>query len=414
MMGILRRNLGVKLLSFLVAILFWLFVIYQGSSDKIIPEQTLNVPLVVTNLPQNMIVMSTLPLVSVRFQGINPSANIKDIYAQVDLTGGTAGDHDYNVKVNYPSGTNVVDWQPTSIKLTLDTVQEKIVPVQVAMSGNPADGFQVGTPMVKPSAVNVRGPSKFVSTLDKVIAEVNIAGANNTVEVSPPISFRDKAGKPILGPNPSVDILTAYPSSVDVVVPVTAKGLSTKMVTLNVKTTGTVAQGKVLKSVLPSPISVQVTGSAQALKGFDSLTVGPVDLSGLTEDKTFPIPLDKISLPSGVSFLDGTTISVIAQIGAGPIQKTITGVPVEIRNVDKSLQVDQTTSPLDVVIEGLPDVVNNVTTDQIQLWVDASGQAVGSYPNTPVLWQLPPGVTMPTTPQITYSLKAKASTSKGE
>lgn len=405
MVTILRRNLGVKLLSFIFAIFFWLFVMNQGTSDKLIPDQTLTVPLVVSNLPSNMVVMSQLPLVSVRFQGINPSANIKDIYAQIDLTGGTAGERSYTIKVNAPTGTNVVDVQPASIKLLLDSVQEKTVPVQVTMSGNPADGFQVGTPIVRPSAVNVRGPSSIVSNLDKVTAEVSLAGANDTVQVSRPISFRDKAGKPIFGPNPSVDILTAFPSSVDVIVPVVPKGLSSKMVPLKVTTTGTVPQGKVLRSLLPSPSSVQVSGTPQALKGFDSLNLGPIDLSSLTEDKTFLIPLDKVTLPSGVSFLDGTTLSIIAQIGPGPIQKTMTGVPVQIRNLGKDLQVEQTIAPIDVVIEGLPDIVKNVTPDQIQLWVDASGQAAGSYPNTQVFWQLPPGITMPTTPQVNYSLK---------
>lgn len=405
MVTILRRNLGVKLLSFIFAIFFWLFVMNQGTPDKLIPDQTLTVPLVVSNLPSNMVVMSQLPLVSVRFQGINPSANIKDIYAQIDLTGGTAGEHNYTIKVNTPTGTNVVDVQPASIKLLLDSVQEKTVPVQVTMSGNPAGGFQVGTPIVRPSAVNVRGPSSIVANLDKVTADVSLAGANDTVQVSRPISFRDKAGKPIFGPNPSVEILTAYPSSVDVIVPVVTKGLSSKMVPLKITTTGTVPQGKVLRSLLPSPASVQVSGTPQALKGFDSLNLGPIDLSSLTEDKTFLIPLDKVTLPSGVSFLDGTTLSVIAQIGPGPIQKTITGVPVQIRNVGKDLEVEQTIAPIDVVIEGLPDIVKNITPDQIQLWVDASGQAAGSYPNTQVFWQIPPGITMPTTPQVSYNLK---------
>jgi YbbR domain-containing protein len=412
MVEILRRNLGVKLLSFLVAILFWLFVMNQGTSDKIIPDQTLTVPLVVSNLPSNMVVMSQLPLVSVRFQGINPSANIKDIYAQIDLTGGTAGERNYAIKVNTPPGTNVVDVQPASIKLSLDSVQEKTVLVQASILGKPADGYQLGTPIMKPSAVNVRGPSSIVTVMDKVTAEVSLAGANDAVEVSRPISFRDKEGKPIFGPNPSVDILTAYPSSVDVIVPVIPIGQSSKMIPIKVATTGTMPQGKVLRSLLPSPASVQVSGTPQALKGFDSLNLGPVDLSTLTEDKTIQISLDKVNLPSGVAFLDGTTLSVIAQVGSGPIQKTITGVPVQIRNVDKTLDVDQSIAPIDVVIEGLPDIVKNVTPEQIQLWVDASGQAAGSYENTQIYWQLPPGVTMPTTPKVSYSLKAHVA--KGE
>lgn len=407
MLEMLRRNLGVKLLSFFVAILFWVFVTNQGTTDKLVQDQTLTVPLVVSNLPDNMIVMTQLPLVSVRFQGINPSANIKDIYAQIDLTGGTVGEHNYNINVNAPTGTNVVAVQPSSVKLKLDSVQEKTVPVQVSLTGTPAEGFQTIAPIVRPSAVNVRGPSSIVSGLNSVIAEIGVSGANSTVEASRPISFRDKNNQPILGPNPSEDILTAYPSSVDVLVPVVPKGLSTKMISLHVSTSGSVPNGKVLTSLLPSPASVQVTGTAQTLKGFDSLNLGPIDLSTLTENKTIIISPDKVSLPAGVSFVDGTTLSVIAQIGAGPIDRTINNVPVQVRNLGNNLEIAQPITPLNVVIEGLPDVVNKVTADQIQLWVDASNQNAGDYPDTQVLWQLPPGVAMTTTPQVSYTLKAK-------
>jgi hypothetical protein len=58
-------------------------------------------------------------------------------------------------------------------------------------------------------------------------------------------------------------------------------------------------------------------------------------------------------------------------------------------------------------VEGLPDILKDVASTQIQLWVDATGQVAGTYANTKVYWQLPPGVIMPTTPQVNYSLKAK-------
>jgi hypothetical protein len=58
-------------------------------------------------------------------------------------------------------------------------------------------------------------------------------------------------------------------------------------------------------------------------------------------------------------------------------------------------------------VEGLPDILKDVTPSQIQFWVDATGQAAGTYTNAKVFWQLPPGVTMTTTPQVNYSLKAK-------
>ena len=401
-----RRNLGIKIISFLFAILFWLFVMNQGATDKLIADQTLTIPLVANGLPQNMVVMTQLPLVRVRVQGINPSANIKDIYAQIDLSGGVPGERSYIIKVNTPPGTNVVDLQPSSIKLLIDSVQQKMIPVVATVTGNPADGYQVGSTLVRPSAVNVRGPSSILSTLDKVTTEISVTGAKDTIQVSRPVSFRDKEGKPIFGPNPTADILSAYPSTVDVIVPVMTKGLSLKMIPLKVTSTGTPAQGKALRSLIPAPDSVQVMGTPQALKGFDSLNLGPVDISNLTEDKTFQISIDKVTLPPGVEFFDGTTLSIIAQIGPGVIQKRISGVPVQIRNVGTGLDIDQSVPPIDIVVEGLPDSLKNLTSDQIQLWVDASGQVAGSYPNSNVYWQLPPGVTMPTPPQVNYSLKA--------
>ncbi|TGE33001.1 CdaR family protein [Desulfosporosinus sp. Sb-LF] len=401
-----RRNLGVKGISFLFAIIFWLFVMNQGSPDTLTGEQTLTIPLVDNGLPQNMVVLTRLPSVRIRLQGINPSANIKDLYAEIDLSGGTPGEHTYTIKVNTPPGTKVVDLQPVDVKLQLDTVQEKMIPVEALVTGSPAEGYQMGTPFVKPTAVNVRGPSSILATLNKVTVEVSATGATDTIQVSRPVSFRDKEGKLIFGPNPSVDILSASPSSVDVINPVMLKGLSSKMVPLKATSNGTPAQGKVLRSLVPSPASVQVLGATQALKGFDSLNLGPVDISNLTEDKVFQIPSDKVTLPQGITFPDGTALSVIAQIGPGVIQKEIPNVPVQIRNIGAGLEQDPAATPVNIVVEGLSDILKDVKADQIQLWVDASGQAAGSYANTKVFWQLPPGVTMPTTPQVSYNLKA--------
>lgn len=410
MLEMLRRNLVVKVVSFLFAILFWLFVQNQGTTDKLLPEQTLTIPLVVSGLDQNMMVMTQLPLVRVRLQGINPSANIKDIYAQVDLSSGVPGKNNYSIKVNYPQGTNVVDYQPASIELTLDTIQEKMFPVQAVISGVPSDNYQAGTPIIKPSAVNVRGPSSKLDDLDKVIVEISVTGANETLQVSRPVSFRDKEGKPIIGPNLSLDILSSYPSSVDVIVPIIAKDLSTKMIPVKVTSKGTPASGMELRSLVPSPAALQVSGTAEALKELDAVYIGPVDITGLGEDKTFQIPLGEVNLPKGVSLLNGTALSVTAQIKEGPTKKNISGVPVRIHNIGEGLELEQAISAVDIVIEGLAANLKDVKAEQIQLWVDASGQAEGSYKDVKVFWQLPPGVTLQDTPQVSYTLKARKDT----
>ncbi|MHB1405687.1 MAG: CdaR family protein [Desulfitobacteriaceae bacterium] len=403
---VLRRNAGYKVASLILAILAWLLVTNQ-SSDRILNGDQMTVPLVIRNQPFNSIVMTKLPSVRVRLRGNNPSFNVKDLFAYVDLSGAATGEETYTVNMDAPPGIQVQDLQPNKITLQLDTVQEKEIPVQAMITGDPAEGFVLGNPVLKPSVVNVRGPSTVLATLDKVLVEVNVAGAAEPLHVSHPVLFRDKGGKPIYGPDPGVEILTASPGIIDVIVPVQPKSFANKMIPLRVTSKGAPAAGVVLRSLVPVPVSVQVFGTPDALKGFDSLALGPVDITGISEDKVFQIGTDKVVLPAGVSFAAGTNITVLAQIGPGVQEKSVSGIKIQVRNVDAALEVEQALQSVSVTVKGLPEDLAKLTPEQIQLWVDATGLAAGSYPDTQVYWQLPPGIEMVPVPNVTLSLKAK-------
>lgn len=403
MREVFQRHLGYKVASFVLAILFWLWVMNQAANQNLTGDQVLTIPLVTKGQSQDLIVMSKLPSVRVRLQG---SVNTKDLFAYVDLSGATPGEHTYQVKMDALQGVNVIDIQPQTISLQVDTVQEKVLPVEVKMSGNPAIGYQAGTPVVRPASVNVRGPSSVLGMLDKVTVDSSISGASESIQASYPVMFRDKAGKPIYGPDLSVDVLTSSPKSVDVVVPIYPKDYSNKTIPVKVATTGTPGNGLSLRSLTPVPGSVQVSGEESALKGIDTLTLGPIDVSGLTEDKVFQIPTEKVALPAGISLIPGTGFTVMADIGLGPVQKTVSNVPVETKNIGDGLQLEQPMAPLTITIEGYPEVVDQIRTDQIKLWVDAAGLSAGNYPNGKVYWQLPPGVKMIGTPQVSFTLKS--------
>lgn len=406
---VIKRNLGYKIVSLLLAILFWLWVTNQNqaSSQTLNGDQTLTVPLVTKNLPVNSMVMTKLPSVRVRLQGSNPSVNVKDLYAYIDLSGTTPGEHPYDVKMDPIPGVQIKELTPQQVTLHIDTVQEKMLPVQANISGSPAEGKEVGNPILKPSVVNVRGPGSVLSTLDKVVVEVNVSGATDTVSKSLPVLFRDKAGQVIFGPDPSIETLISSPGSVDMMIPIIAKGSASKMIPVRVISKGDPATGMVLRSLQAVPDRVQVWGTPEALKGFDGLNIGPVDLTGLTENKTFPISSDKVSLPAGVSFGPGTQFTVAATIGKAPQNKTFTGLSVTVKNIPNDLVFDGAPGNVDVTVNALPEILNTLTPDQISLWVDATGQVAGSHADTKVFWQLPPGVEMVTAPNVTYSLKAK-------
>lgn len=408
-----KRNLGYKVASLILAILFWLWVTSQGSSQTLDRNQTLTIPLVTKNLPVNSIIMTKLPSVRVSLQGSNPSVNVKDLFAYVDLAGSKPGEQDYEIKMDSIPNIKILEITPNRVSLQLDTVQEKMVPVQLVLAGVPAEGKEVGEAVLKPNVVNVRGPGTLLASVDKVLVEANVAGATETIQVSRPVLFRDKAGQAIFGPDPSVETLNANPGSVDIIVPILSKGLGNKMIPLKVLSQGTPAEGMIIRSLQVVPDGVQVFGTPETLKGFDILNLGPIDLKGIAEDKTFDISTDRISLPSGISFGAKTNFTVIVKVGKAAQTKNLTGIPVVIKNIPAGLEVEQAVSAVDITVQALPEVLEKLTADQISLWVDASGLLAGNHPDSKVFWQLPAGVEMTSVPKVTFSLKAKAAPPQG-
>jgi len=201
---ILRRNLGYKVISIVVAFLLWLWVTYSGSVNAVHGEQDINIPLVIRNLPGNMIVMTKLPTVRVRIKSTNPSITVSELYAYVDLSNAQPGEQSYPISMEPILGVEVLEMSPQSVVLNIDTVEEKMVAVELSLQGKPAEGYVTGTPILTPSTVNVRGPSSILATLDKGIVELNIDGAKETVAVTKPVLFRDNAGQPIYGPDPTM------------------------------------------------------------------------------------------------------------------------------------------------------------------------------------------------------------------
>jgi YbbR domain-containing protein len=404
-----RRNMGYKIISIILAILFWLWVTNQnqGISKTSNLDQPLTISLVAKNLPVNSMIMTKLPLVRVTLKGTNPSVNVKELYAYVDLTGSKPGEQDFEVKMDPIPNMTIVEITPSRVSLQLDTVQEKMLPVQLNVTGEPAEGKEVGDAIIKPNVVNVRGPGTLLASVDKVLVDVSVAGATETVQVVRPILFRDKAGQAIFGPDPSVETLTANPASVDIIVPIISKGLGNKMIPLKVSSEGNPAEGMIIRSIQVVPEGVQVFGVPEVLKGLESLNLGPIDLTGIAEDKTFDISSNNVGLPSGVSYGATTQFTVIVKVGKTAQNKTLTGIPVEIKNVPKDLEVEQAVPAVDVTVQALPEVLGKLTADQVALWVDASGLTAGIQTDTQVFWQLPAGVEMISVPKVTYSLKAK-------
>lgn len=404
MRDILRRNLGYKLVSLALAIIFWIWITSLTEPATLWGKQTLDVPLVINNQPSNLLVISNIPTISVRVDNTNDQGiDVKSLFAYVDLTDAVAGEHSYEVFMDVPEGLNIENISPSNVVLKLDTVKDKIVPVRVDIKGTPPSGFIVGTPVITPPVVNVRGPTSILQNMEEVSIEVDVTGSRETMRVARPVTFKDVNGRGLFAANPNLESLQSFPNNVEVIVPIYAKGVSSKMVPIKVNTQGNPATGLAVRLVTPLPSQVQLMGEEEALRSVQQLNLDAVDVSGLSSNKVIEIPLNSITLPKGVSFSEGTSISVMVHIGPTSENRIIKDIPVGIRNIPQDMNAEPIPS-IEIVVHGYPDILDAIQARDISAWVDATGLEAGEYPETTVLWNLPAGATMVNIPKVTLVL----------
>ena len=101
----------------------------------------------------------------------------------VDLTNQEPGDlvvqlTPESVTPSLPKGVKLDDIQPSRVAVSLDTIEEKELPVSAEITGQPAAGFEVYNTAVTPARVGLSGPKSYIDTLASVPTETrDITGA---------------------------------------------------------------------------------------------------------------------------------------------------------------------------------------------------------------------------------------------
>jgi YbbR domain-containing protein len=206
---VLFRNPGTKLLALLIACATW--YVLAGERRERISERTYRIPLSVVNVPPGTTIVSPLPdAVDVRVRGSFTQLRQLEpekIEAVVDLLGATPGERHYPLApedINVPREVQVIAIAPSEIRLTLDTLAEKILPVVPDITGEPAEGGRVSEVTANPSVARVIGPSKTLSRITHLRTEsVSVEGRTSsftatTSVVSPSAGVRVRGAQTVV------------------------------------------------------------------------------------------------------------------------------------------------------------------------------------------------------------------------
>ena len=190
MVALLRRllkNLPTFLLALILAIAVWISAVTAAdpTEEKSYPR-TVSIEMI--GKDPNLVMVSDAPSpVSLTLsapQSIWDRLTLESstVRAVVDLSGLEAGSYDLPVSIQIPlSPVKIINYAPANITVVLDSVSSKTLEVNLSETGDPAVGFQAGTPGISDSEIVVSGPQTIVDQVVQVLAEADIEGVNENV-----------------------------------------------------------------------------------------------------------------------------------------------------------------------------------------------------------------------------------------
>jgi len=167
--GLVFENLGLKLISLVVAFGFYAFI--HGGS---VAQRTYAVPVVSLMPPADANrTLTKAPPAEIAITLSGPKSQLdstsdKDLgTVQLDLRTGTETSVQLNANMfTYPPGLHVEQIFPPQIDLRWDDIVHRKLPVQIAFTGEPPPGFVVkGGVVASPDSIDAVGPRGVVDVL---------------------------------------------------------------------------------------------------------------------------------------------------------------------------------------------------------------------------------------------------------
>ncbi len=166
---------------------------------------------------------------------------------------------------------------------------------------------------------------------------------------------------------------------------ITLDSYSTK-VPISITTTGELTSGKAISKVTiedydGNPIdNIEIFGDKETI---DSITSVPVSIDinnqGNTANKVYDVTITK---PAGVRYLSQTKAKITVEFGDEK-QKTIANVPISnTKNLGDGLSAMAKSSAdalVTVQVKGVQEVIDAITAENINAYIDLSGLTVGEY-----------------------------------
>lgn len=194
------KNIGMKLLSIIIAIFMWVYVAIILNPQTEISVRDIHVAF--SNYQElsnnNLLVLDEqTQTVNVKLRGgrdILSKIDKRSITASIDLSSCIAeGKYSLPIQINLPiSGVTIIEQSLSEMSVNIDVNETKTLPVTLNLVGTCKDGFALSATKastITPAKIILQGPKSELSKIETVQADINIH--NKSEDFAATLNFSD-------------------------------------------------------------------------------------------------------------------------------------------------------------------------------------------------------------------------------
>lgn len=379
---VLFYNVGIKLLSIVCAILFWLLITNIADPYKtktfLVTVQTIHEEAISSvNQVYEVIDGATANVTVHGRRSIVDKLDDSDISATADLSNLSkvnAVPITASLKSRHISDVKVECSQV--LKIALEEMEKKQFKVIVNCEGTPSSGYAVGECIARPNVIEVTGGESVIDRISTVEVKVNVNGASE--------DFR-KSAEPAAYDQKHHKITSATLSFNTSKVRATVKLVQKKEVSVKIQIEGTPADGYEFVEVNSSPDTIEVAGKGKYLNEISEITI-PVDITGLKSDsESLEQNIDvsgyideRLSVPNEEDKNISVKIS-IQRMQTRAVKLSVSQIQLENVKNGYSAEIDEDTDSVTLSVKGTSSALSGLSDRSFTGTVDCSGYKEGRY-----------------------------------